>query len=127
MKNMIAKYGRPIAALDEELDMESEQPRSSRVPFRRRWSAGFELLLYFLALFQFVNWAGDAVKATEGVNAVLRYGCALVAMIFVLICLPLLAYEFACWVVLRPWNKDRILQSLQSDQRAADEMEAKTA
>ena len=101
--------------------MESEQPRSSRVPFRRRWSAGFELLLSFLALFQFVNWADDAVKATEGVNAVLRYGCALVAMIFVLICLPLLAYEFACWVVLRPWNKDRILQSLQSDQRAADE------
>jgi hypothetical protein len=32
-----------------------------------------------------------------------------------------LAYGFACWVVLRPWNRDRIFQSLQSDQRSADE------
>ena len=104
----MAKYSRPITALNEESEMESEQPKSSRVPFWRRWSAGFEILLYSLALFQFFNWAGDAVKATEGANAVMRYGCTLVAMIFVLICLPLLAYGLACWVVLRPWNKDRI-------------------
>ena len=82
--------------------MESKQPVSSGVPLWRRWSAGFEILLYSLALFQFFNWAGDAVNATEGANAVLRYGCAIVSIIFVLICLPLLAYGLACWVVLSP-------------------------
>ena len=75
-----------------------------------------------LALFQFANWASDAIDATEGANAVLRYGCALVALMLVLI-MPLLAYEMVCWEVLRPWNKERVLQSLHSDQRASDESE----
>ena len=118
----MAKYGRPIA---EESEMRSEQPKSSAVPFWRRWLAGFEILLCSLALFQFVNWASDAMNALEGASAVLRYGCALVAILFVLICSPLLAYEMACWMVFRPWNKERILKSLQSDQRASDEIETK--
>jgi uncharacterized membrane protein YcjF (UPF0283 family) len=118
----MAKYGRPIA---EESEMKSEQPKSSGVPFWRRWLAGFEILLCSLALFQFVNWASDAIDATEGANAVLRYGCGLVAVIFVLIFIPLQAYELACWEVLRPWNKERVLKSLQSDQRASDEIETK--
>ena len=118
----MAKYGRPIA---EELEMVSEQPKSSGVPFWRRWLAGFGILLCSVVLFQFGNWASDATSALEGANAILRYGCALVAIIFVLICCPLLAYEMACWELLRPWNKERILKSLHSDQRASDEIETK--
>ena len=89
----MAKYGRPIA---EELEMESEQPKSSGVPFWRRWLVGIDILVYSLVCFQFIRWARNAFDATEGANAVLRYGCALVALIFDLICIPLLAYELAC-------------------------------
>lgn len=111
---------RSTVAPKKELAMESNQPMSSGVPLWRRWLVGFEILCYSLALFQFVNWAGNAISATEGANAVLRYGCALVALIFVLLCIPLLAYELACWVVLRPWNKVRILNSMHSDQRVSE-------
>jgi uncharacterized membrane protein YcjF (UPF0283 family) len=120
----MAKYGLPIA---EELEKESEQPKSSRVPFRRRWLAGFGILWNSLACLLFISWSRDAMNAMEGANAVLRYGCALVAIVFVFIFMPLMAYEMACWVVLRPWNKERILKSLQSDQRASDEIETKPA
>ena len=116
------KYGRPIA---EKPEIESKQPKSSGVSLWRRWLVGFEILVSSLVLIQFADWAVDAMNALEGANAVLYYGCALAAIIFVWICSPLLACEMACWVVLRPWNKERILQSLHSDQRASDENETK--
>lgn len=131
----MAKYGRPIAAPDGEPEIESKQPKSSPVPFRRRWSAGFEILFFSVFVFQavysfskFLIWARDAINFTEGASVVLRYGGALVAFIaavFLSICIPLLIYEMACWVILWPWNKERILQSLQSDRRAWDESEIK--
>jgi uncharacterized membrane protein YcjF (UPF0283 family) len=120
----MTKYGRPIA---EELEKKAEQPKSSGVPFRRRWLVGIELLLCFMILIRFEKWARDAINAMEGANTFLRYGCVLVAIIFVFVCIPLLAYETACWVVLRPWNKERILKSLQSERHASDEIETKPA
>jgi uncharacterized membrane protein YcjF (UPF0283 family) len=120
----MTKYGRPIA---EELEKKAEQPKSSGVPFRRRWWVGIELLLCFMILIRFEKWARDAINAMEGANAFLRYGCVLVAIIFVFVCIPLLAYETACLVVIRRWNQGRILQSLQSERQASDEIETKPA
>jgi hypothetical protein len=111
---------RSTVAPKEELARESNQPKSSSVPLWRRWSLGFEILLLNLALFQLVNWTSDAMRALEGANAVPRIGFAVVAIVFVLICIPLLAYELACWVLIRPSNRVRILKSMHSDQRVSE-------
>ena len=119
----MANEHRPIAAPNEKLEQKFEQPKSLGVPLWRRWLAGFEVLLGALACFYFIDWAIDALNAAEGASGLLRFGVWLVTLLFVSVCMPLLAYGWSCWVVIRPWNREYIFQSLQSAQGEPHEKE----
>ena len=116
----MAEHERPIAAVYEASKRDSTRPTSSETPFWRRWLLGFEILLLNLALFQFINWTSDAIRSFEGANAVLRIGLGAIAIVFALICIPLLAYELAFWVVLHPSNRLRIQKSMRSNRRESE-------